>query len=127
MTLERLENYYIIANQIEAIRMEYIPSYISAVDTSKPSVQSSNLSDVTCDTALEQLDINPAIKEEYKRLINELSELNKFIFSINDELIKAIAVRRFCLRQSYREISKGTHYSGKQCSRMLKEYVSNVQ
>lgn len=35
MTLSRLENYYIIANQIEAIKTEYMPSYISAVNNWK--------------------------------------------------------------------------------------------
>lgn len=126
MTLDRLENYYIIANQIESIRMEYIPSYISAVDTRKPFIQNSNLSDVTCDTALEQLDINPAIKEEYARLKAELAELNAFIFSVDDELIRAIMINRCCLNRTYEDIGRMVHYSADRCSRLLKKYIANV-
>lgn len=126
MTLERVENYYIIANQIEAIKMEYVPSYISAVDTSKPSVQNSNISDITCDTALEQLDINPAIKAEYTRLRAELAELNSFIFSVDDELIRAIMINRCCLNRTYEEIGRMVHYSAEHCSKLLKKYVGNI-
>ena len=125
MTLERLENYYIIVNQIEAIKIEYMPSYIGAIDTSKPSVQSSDISDVTSDTALEQLNINPAIKEEYKRLRRELAELNAFIFSVDDELVRAILINRCCLNRTYEEIGKALHYSARHCSELIKKYLRN--
>ncbi len=123
MTLSRLENYYIIANQIEAIKMEYLPSYISAVDTSKASIQNNNTSDITCDTALEQLDINPAIKAEYARLRAELKELNAFIFSVDDELIRAIIINRCCLNRTYEDIGRMLHYSARHCSELIKKYL----
>ena len=126
MTLERLEKYYIIANQIEEIRMEYLPSYISAVDTSKSPIQNNSISDITCDTALEQLNINPAIKAEYARLRKELSELNDFIFSVDDELIRAIMINRCCLNRTYEEIGELVHYSADRCSKLLKKYIVNV-
>uniref|UniRef100_UPI0040282E46 hypothetical protein n=1 Tax=Eubacterium sp. TaxID=142586 RepID=UPI0040282E46 len=126
MTLERLENYYIIANQIKAFEMEYLPSYISAVDTTKPAIQNCNISDITCDTALEQLDINPAIKAEYARLRAELSELNAFIFSVDDELIRAILINRCCLNRTYEDIGRMVHYSAEHCSKLLKKYIGNI-
>ena len=126
MTLERLEKYYIIANQIEEIRMEYLPSYISAVDTSKPPIQNNSISDITCDTALEQLNINLAIKAEYARLRKELSELNDFIFSVDDELIRAIMIKRCCLNRTYEDIGKTLHYSAEHCSKLLKKYIENI-
>ena len=126
MTIERLEKYYIIANQIEAIKLAYIPSYISAVDTSKVSVQNNKISDVTCNTALEQLEMNPVIQAEYTRLRAELAELNAFIFSIDDELIRAIAMNRCCLNQTYEEIGKKLHYSARHCSDLLKKYLRNL-
>lgn len=125
MTLSRLENYYIIANQIEAIKMEYMPSYISTVDTSKPPIQNNSISDITCDTALEQLNINPAIKAEYARLRKELTELNSFIFSIDDELIRAIMINRCCLNRTYEDIGRMVHYSADRCSKLLKKYIAN--
>lgn len=126
MTLSRLENYYIIANQIEAIKMEYMPSYISAVDTSNPPIQNNSISDITCDTALEQLNINPAIKAEYARLRKELTELNSFIFSVDDELIRAIMINRCCLNRTYEDIGRMVHYSADRCSKLLKKYIANV-
>ena len=126
MTLERLEKYYIIANQIETIKMEYIPSYISAVDTSKLPIQNSSISDITCDTALEQLNINPAIKAEYARLRAELAELNAFIFSVDDELIRAIMINRCCLNHTYEDIGRMVHYTAEHCSKLLKKYVGNI-
>lgn len=121
MTLERLENYYIIANQIETIKMEYLPSYIRAVDTSKSPIQNNNISDITCDTALEQLDINPAIKAEYARLRAELKELNAFIFSVDDELVRAIIINRCCLNHTYEDIGRIVHYSPDHCRKLLKK------
>lgn len=126
MTLSRLENYYIIANQIETIKMEYLPSYISAVDTSKPPIQNNNVSDITCDTALEQLNINPAIKAEYARLRAELKELNAFIFSVDDELIRAIIINRCCLNRTYEDIGRIVHYTADYCSQLMKKYIENT-
>lgn len=126
MTLEKLENYYIIANQIETIKMEYLHSYISAVDTSKLPIQNNNISDITCDTALEQLDINPAIKAEYARLRAELKELNDFIFSVDDELIRAIMINRCCLNRTYEDIGRIVHYTADYCSQLMKKYIENT-
>lgn len=126
MTLSRLENYYIIANQIEAIKTEYMPSYISAVDTSKPPIQNNSMSDITCDTAIAQLDINPAIKAEYARLRAELKELNAFIFSVDDELIRAIIINRCCLNCTYEDIGRIVHYTADYCSQLMKKYIENT-
>ena len=35
MTLKELEEYSVIANQIQSFRHEYIPSFIKGVDTTK--------------------------------------------------------------------------------------------
>lgn len=122
MTLERLQQYGIIVEQIELIKREYIPSYITAVDTSKPSIQSNSRSDITADTALQQANIDPVIKAEYKRLTAELKELNNFIFGIDDELVKAIVIRRFIVKEQWAEIGRAMNYSGKYCSEIMNEY-----
>lgn len=122
MTLERLQQYGIIVEQIELIKREYIPSYITAIDTSKPSIQSNSRSDITADTALQQANIDPVIKAEYKRLTAELKELNNFIFGIDDELVKAIVIRRFIVKEQWAEIGRAMNYSGKYCSEIMNEY-----
>lgn len=128
MTLERLQQYGVIVEQIELIKREYIPSYISAIDTSKPSVQSSNLSDTTADTAIQQMNIDPAIKKEYARLRQELKDLNDFIFNIKDELIRAIVMRRFIPGKDgkvmkWDDIARDLHYSKKYCQKLMKAFV----
>ena len=50
MTLKELEEYSVIANQIQSFRHEYIPSFIKGVDTTKSNVQSFNIADSTADT-----------------------------------------------------------------------------
>ena len=72
MTLKELEEYSVIANQIQSFRHEYIPSFIKGVDTTKSNVQSFNIADSTADTAFEMLEINQFIKDEYKRLCGKL-------------------------------------------------------
>lgn len=125
MTIERLQMYSIIAEQIELIKREFVPSYISAVDTTKPSIQSNSRSDITADTALQQANIDPVIKEEYKRLTEELKELNDFIFGIDDELIKAISIRYFIYGESYRTIGEALNYNKTSVSKKLREYLLN--
>lgn len=135
MTLERLQQYEIIVEQIELIKREYIPSYITAIDTSKSSVQNSNISDITADIAIQQMNIDPAIKKEYARLKQELKELNDFIFNIKDELIRAIVIRRFIPGKDgkvmiWDDIARDLHYSKKYCQKLMKsfarEYLNNA-
>lgn len=123
MTLERLQLYNVVVEQIELIKREYIPSYISGVDTSKVSIQNNSISDLTADTAIQQLNIDPSIKEEYVRLRAELSELNAFIFGIDDELIRAIVIRRFIVKEKWENIANDLHYTRVHCARLLKGFL----
>lgn len=125
MTLKELEEYSVIANQIQSFRNEYIPSFIKGVDTTKSNVQSFNIADSTADTAFEMLEINQFIKDEYKRLCEKLKALNDYINSIDNEVIKAIVIQHCCFGKSFEEVGWTLHYSSKQCKRMLKSYLYN--
>lgn len=123
MTLSRLDNYFVLQKQKELFEIKYIPSSISGVDTSKPSVQSNSISNTTENQAIQRLDIDPTIKAEYSRVCRELKVLNDYIYSIPDETIRAIAVRRFVLKQSYKTIGYIFHYSKGSVYRMLVNYI----
>lgn len=123
MTLSRLDNYFVLQKQKELFEIKYIPSSISGVDTSKPSVQSNSISNTTENQAIQRLDIDPTIKAEYSRVCRELKVLNDYIYSIPDETIRAIAVRRFVLKQSYKTIGYNFHYSKGSVYRMLVNYI----
>lgn len=128
MTMARLNNYSILAAQKQRIEAEYnMPSYISGVDTSKPAVQSGKVSDMTADIAIMQLNIPPTIYAEYERITKELNQLDKFIYSIPNELIKAIAIRKFVLNEKYTEIAIHLHYSRTRIANLLKDYIKSFK
>lgn len=128
MTMARLNNYSILAAQKQRIEAEYnMPSYISGVDTSKPAVQSGKISDITADIAIMQLNIPPAIKAEYERICKKLNELDNFIYSIPDELAKAIAIRRFIMDETFREIAATLHCSKSTVYRNFNKICKLVQ
>ena len=117
MTLKELEEYSVIANQIQSFRHEYIPSFIKGVDTTKSNVQSFNIADSTADTAFEMLEINQFVKDEYKRLCEKLKALNDYINSIDNEVVKAIVIQHCCFGKSYDETAKILNYSSGKCCR----------
>lgn len=123
MTMARLNNYSILAAQKQRIEAEYnMPSYISGVDTSKPAVQSGKISDITADIAIMQLNIPPGIKAEYERIIKELKELDKFIYSIPNETTKAMAIRRFIMNEKFKNIAAALHCSKSTVYRTFKNF-----
>jgi hypothetical protein len=123
MTIERLQMYKVVEAQIELYKRTYAyPSL--AVDTTKPNVQSNSISDTTANTAIQKMEIDPYIKAEFKRLIDEKKALDDFIYSIDDELAKAIAIRRFIEKETYAEMSIELNYSSKHLKNVLTKYLN---
>lgn len=123
MTMQRLDNYYILLKQKEFFEIKYIPSSISGVDTSRPAIQSNTISNVVENQVMQRLDIDPNIKAEYHRVCEELKVLNAFIFAIEDETIRAIAIRRFVYHQNYKKIGQVLNYTRESVYRMIVGYV----
>lgn len=124
MTYSELENYYILAKQKNMIEFEHIPSLISAVNTEKPSVQSNTIAKTTENMAIQRLDISPFIKKEYHRVCTKLVEIETYIDEIPDELIRAIAIRRFIYKYSFRKIALSLPYSKTTVQDKLIDYIS---
>ncbi len=125
MTYSELENYYILAEQKNMIEAKYLPSPISAVNTAKPSVQSNTIAKTTENMAIQRLDISPFIKKEYHRVCTKLSEIEVFIDEISDEDIRAMAIRRFIYKQSFRKIALTLHYSRSTVQEKLMDYIES--
>ena len=125
MTMQRLDNYYILLKQKEFFEIKYIPSSISGVDTSRPAIQSNTISKIVENRVIQRLDIDPTIKAEYHRVCEELKVLNEFIYSIEDETIRAIAIRRFVYHQSYKKIGQVLHYAKSRVYGMLSDYLKD--
>lgn len=127
MTFSELESYYILAEQKNMIEDKYLPSLISAVNTEKPSVQSNTIAKTTENMAIQKLDISPFIKKEYHRVCAKLVEMETYIDKIPDELIRAIAIRRFIYRQSYKKIGYALHYSKSVVYEKIFKYIENSE
>lgn len=126
MTYAELENYYILAEQKNMIEAKYMPSVVSAVNTEKPSIQSNTIAKTTENMAIQRLDISPFIKKEYHRVCTKLIEIETYIDEIPDELIRAVAIRRFIYRQSFRKIALSLHYSRSTVQDKLIDYVEKT-
>lgn len=122
MTIERLQMYKVVEAEIELYKRKYaLPSL--GIDTTKPNVQSNAISDPTANTAIQKMNIDPYIKAEYQRLIDEKRALDEFIYGIKNELIKAVAKRRFIEKETYAEMSRELNYSAKHLKNALYEYL----
>lgn len=123
MTLERLQMYKVVEAQIELYKRTYAAPSI-AVDTTKQSIQSNTISDPTANAAIKKMNIDPYIKAEFKRLIDEKQALDDFIYGIDDELVKAVAIRRFIEKQTYADMSRSLNYSAKYLKNILTNFLN---
>ena len=117
MTIERLYQYRIIKQQKELFEREI--SYISGVDTTKPSVMSGKTSDTTADNGIKLAELGT----EYDRICKEYTELTKYIFKIKDEFVKAVAIRKFIIGQTYNEIGEALFCEKTTARKALKRYI----
>ncbi len=108
MTYERLEQYRTIKRQIELHNRDKDISFLSGVDTSKPSVQSGKTSDTTADLAIALCE--EITEQEYKELCEEFRLLNKFIYGIEDLSVREIAKLKFIKGYTYDEIADVVGY-----------------
>ena len=122
MTYERLEQYRTIKRQIELHNSDKDISFLSGVDTSKPSVQSGKTSDTTADLAIALCE--EITEQEYRDLCEEFRLLNEFIYGIADLTIREIAKLKFIKGYTYEQIAEKVHFDVTTVSRKLKNYIN---
>ncbi len=125
MTYERLEQYRTIKRQIELHNSENDISFLSGVDTTKPSVQSGKTSDTTADLAMALCE--EITEQEYKDLCEEFRLLNEFIYGIEDLSIREIAKLKFIKGYTYEQISEKINYQPQSIQRKLSSYIKNAK
>ncbi len=123
MTYERLEQYRTIKRQIELHNSDNDISFLSGVDTSKPSVQSGKTSDTTADLAMALCE--EITEQEYKELCEEFRLLNKFIYGIEDLSVREIAKLKFIKGYTYDEIADVVGYESSTIQKKLTGYIKN--
>ncbi len=123
MTYERLEQYRTIKRQIELHNSDKDISFLSGVDTSKPSVQNSKISDTTADLAIALCE--EITDQEYKELCEEFRLLHNYIYNISDLLVREIAKLKFKKGYNYDEISDIVGYESSTVQKKLSTYLKS--
>lgn len=121
MTFERLYRYQTIVREIDVIKTRPLPEALTAIDTTRPGVRTSSISDPTATVAEQRL----YIRAELERLEAEKAAIEKFISDIDDEFIHAIAFDKFILGMSYRAIAREFYTNRNRVSQLLRDYIES--
>lgn len=125
MTIAELEQYRTLKRQIEIFESDAGVSYISGIDTTRPSVQSGKISNPTENAGLKLYELDCELQSEYKRVKDKFIALNKYIAHIKDDEAREIAMRKFICGQGYEQIGDAMFCDRTTISKKLKRYVSH--
>lgn len=124
MTFAELNSYKDKVEQLEIIREELKAEYLKGVDPSQISVQTGTVGDPTAIFALRSLELERQLSAEFNRLVAEIEEIQRYIFSIQDETVKTIAELKFIKGMTYEEIGEKMNYHYSTCIKKLNTYLS---
>lgn len=124
MTFAELNSYKDKVEQLEIIREELKAEYLKGIDPSQISVQTGTVGDPTAVLALRSLELEKQLSAEFNRLVAEIEEIQRYIFSIQDETVKTIAELKFIKGMTYEEIGQKMNYHYSNCIKKLNAYLS---
>lgn len=124
MTFAELDSYKDKVKQLEIIREELKAEYMKGIDPSQVSVQTGTVGDPTALFALRSMELERQLSAEFNRLVAEIEEIQRYIFSIQDETVKTIAELKFIKGMTYEEIGQKMNYHYSTCIKKLNAYLS---
>lgn len=124
MTFAELDSYKDKVKQLEIIREELKAEYLKGIDPSQISVQTGTVGDPTALFALRSMELERQLSAEFNRLVAEIEEIQRYIFSIQDEIVKTIAELKFIKGMTYEEIGEKMNYHYSTCIKKLNTYLS---
>lgn len=124
MTFAELNSYKDKVEQLEIIREELKAEYLKGIDPSQISVQTGTVGDPTAVLALSSLELEKQLSAKFNRLVAEIEEIQRYIFSIQDETVKTIAELKFIKGMTYEEIGQKMNYHYSTCIKKLNAYLS---
>ena len=124
MTFAELNSYKDKVEQLEIIREELKAEYLKGIDPSQISVQTGTVGDPTALFALRSMELERQLSAEFNRLVAEIEEIQRYIFSIQDETVKTIAELKFIKGMTYEEIGEKMNYHYSTCIKKLNTYIS---
>lgn len=123
MTFAELNSYKDKVKQLEIIREELKAEYLKGIDPSQISVQTGTVGDPTAVFALCSMELERQLSAEFNRLVAEIEEIQRYIFSIQDETVKTIAELKFIKGMTYEEIGEKMNYHYSTCIKKLNTYL----
>lgn len=124
MTFAELNSYEDKVEQLEIIREELKAEYLKGIDPSQVSVQTGTVGDPTALFALRSMELERQLSAEFNRLVAEIEEIQRYIFSIQDETVKTIAELKFIKGMTYEKIGEKMNYHYSTCIKKLNTYLS---
>lgn len=124
MTFAELNSYKDKVKQLEIIREELKAEYMKGIDPSQVSVQTGTVGDPTALFALRSMELERQLSAEFNRLVAEIEEIQRYIFSIQDKTVKTIAELKFIKGMTYEEIGEKMNYHYSTCIKKLNAYLS---
>lgn len=124
MTFAELNSYKDKVEHLEIIREELKAEYLKGIDPSQVSVQTGTVGDPTALFALRSMELERQLSAEFNRLVAEIEEIQRYIFSIQDETVKTIAELKFIKGMTYEEIGEKINYHYSTCIKKLNTYLS---
>lgn len=124
MTFAELDSYKDKVKQLEIIREELKAEYMKGIDPSQVSVQTGTVGDPTALFAFRSMELERQLSAEFNRLVAEIEEIQRYIFSIQDETVKTIAELKFIKGMTYEEIGEKMNYHYSTCIKKLNTYLS---
>lgn len=123
MTIKELKEYQTLKLQVDIFEQDLGISYINAVDTTKPSVQSGKTSNPTESVGLKLCEADFSV--EYIKTKEKFENLKKYLIQISDTEIRTMAMLCAIKQKSCEEIGEIMNYSTKTVRRKLNEYLKN--
>lgn len=124
MNILFLESYITKTRQLDLLREELKAEYLKGIDPAQVSVQSGT-SDPTAVLALRSIALKEKFSTEFNRLVEEIKEIQDYIFSIEDPECREIAIRRCIKGETYEQIGEQMYMHRTTARRKLKKYVAH--
>lgn len=123
MNILFLESYITKTRQLDLLREELKAEYLKGIDPAQVSVQSGT-SDPTAVLALRSIALKEKFSTEFNRLVEEIKEIQDYIFSIEDPECREIAIRRCIKGETYEHIGEAMFMHKTTALRKLKKHVA---
>lgn len=126
MTYSELYRYKDLRAEIAAIETELRDiTQMSAIDYTKPRVNSGHTGDPTAEMAERREKLVDKLNRKKAECVKQIDRVERFIDTIEDETVQGFFREHFILLMTYEEIGQAHHYDRTTVSRKIRAYVAD--